>query len=129
MDDIRIDDVQQTGACLTVQAAGDLADTLTIEHAAGGGITLAWGASCAAGDDDYEVYEGSIGTWYDHGPRLCTTAGATSVTFSPPPGDRYFLIVPRNAAREGSYGARSDGTQLPQGSSSCLAQKVALTCP
>ena len=129
LDDVVIDDVAEPGTCATIYAAGDLTDALTLDRTPGGDISLAWGASCAGTDDDFEVYEGTIGAWYDHVPKLCSTGGATSVTFAPPPGDVYYLVVPRNAFREGSYGIDSEGVQHPAGAGSCLTQKIALTCP
>jgi hypothetical protein len=129
LDDLEIDDVQEPGTCLVILAAGDLGDSLTVNHAAGGDIMLAWGASCAGTDDDFEIYQGTIGTWYDHVPRLCSTGGVTSTTFAPPPGNAYYLVAPRNALREGSYGVNSEGAPLPAAAGSCLEQKLTLTCP
>ena len=57
-------------------AAGDVAGIGVAKS--GTDVTLSWGASCTATDTDYEVYEGTLGTWYSHEPRSCTTAGATS---------------------------------------------------
>ena len=44
-------------------AAGDVANTLEVQHAGDGDITVSWGNSCAATDDDYAIYEGTIGSW------------------------------------------------------------------
>jgi len=114
---------------LGVVAAGDVADTLTVKYVAGGDITLLWGDSCVAGDDDYALYEGTIGTWYSHVARFCTTGAATSATFTPTAGNTYFLVVPRSLLREGSYGAASNGTPRPQGAAACAVQEVTLVCP
>ena len=78
-------------------------------------ITLSWDASCVAGDDDYEIYEGEGGDFTSHTSKLCTTLGATSATFVPAAGSSYYLVVPRNADREGSYGTDSNGIERPQG--------------
>ncbi len=90
----------------------------------GGDITLSWDASCSPTDTDYGVYEGSIGVYYSHTERLCTTGGLVGVTLTPGAGDRYYLVVPRNAASEGSYGHTSDGDERPPGSSTCLSQLI-----
>ena len=90
----------------------------------GGDIMLSWDASCSTTDTDYDVYEGSIGTYYSHAERLCTTGGLLSVTLTPSFGDRYYLVVPRNAASEGSHGHTSDGLERPPGSSTCLSQLI-----
>ena len=93
-------------------------------------LVLSWGAgSCNPGDSDYEVYEGTIGGLFDsHGPRLCSTGGATTVTLSPGAGNTYYLVVPRNGVSEGSYGRRSDGSQRPQSTAACLPQVIASAC-
>ena len=110
--------------------AGDIADTLTIAPAAGGDITLSWGASCSATDTDYSVYEGGLGSYYTHVARLCSTGGATSVTLTPPSGASvYYLVVPRNAAFEGVYGKASSGAPIPPGGTTCTAQLVTTDCP
>ncbi|MGH7674143.1 MAG: M36 family metallopeptidase, partial [Gemmatimonadales bacterium] len=43
LDDLEIDDVQEPGTCAAILAAGDVADSLTIERKAGGDIALSWG--------------------------------------------------------------------------------------
>jgi hypothetical protein len=107
-------------------AAPDL--PLTVTQAAGGQITLAWDTSCVAGDTDYEIYEGSVGAFYSHSMKLCTTGGATTATFMPAPGDSYYLVVPRQAGREGSYGFDSAVVERPPGVPACLPQLI-LECP
>jgi hypothetical protein len=57
----------------------------------------------------------------------CTTGGATTYTYAPA-GDRFFLVVPRNTAYEGSYGADSAGAERLPSSLACLPQEVSV-CP
>jgi hypothetical protein len=109
--------------------AGDVGDSLSIAHAGGGDITLSWATSCAATDTDYSVYEGTLGSWYSHIARLCSTDGATNVTVTPQPASAYYLIVPRNQAFEGSYGKASSGADIPPGGNACEAQRVLSACP
>ena len=119
-----------------VPAAGVLPDgsgatkPLTVSLAAGS-LTLSWGTSCATTDSDYEVYEGTLGQpfAYNHSEKLCTTGGATTATFVAPAGSVYYLVVPKNTVSEGSYGHASSGSEIPQGSSACLPQQIAVTCP
>lgn len=101
---------------------------LTIERLVGGDLMLSWGASCSAIDDDYNVYEGVIGSWTSHQPAACGTGGATSVTLAIPPGDVYYLAVPANAAGEGSYGRNSIGDERPASANAC-SPPTPLTCP
>ena len=102
---------------------------LTVRPLSGGEIELTWGASCLAGDSDYEVYEGVLGNFTSHVPRACSTAGFQSHHLMPSDGNRYYLVVPRNAQREGSYGSRSDGSERLPSASACLPQAVTSSCP
>jgi hypothetical protein len=80
-------------------------------------ITLTWPPSCSNADTDYEVYEGEIGAWYSHvspaSGAVCSTGGATGATFDAGAGNRYYLVVPRDALIEGSYGQDGDGLERP----------------
>ena len=96
---------------------------------AGNDLTLTWGSSCSASDTDYEIYEGTLGLFTSHTARFCTTGGAATLTFPAPAGSAYYLVVPRNAAREGSYGRASDGSERPQGIEACLPRALAPACP
>jgi hypothetical protein len=109
--------------------AGDIAETLYLQRATGADITLSWGHSCSATDDDFAIDEGTIGSWYSHLARFCSTGGATTATFKPAPEDSYCLVVPRNAQREGAYGAASSGPPRLQGVGACAIQEVAPGCP
>lgn len=94
----------------------------------GGSVTLTWDPSCRPSDGDYAVYEGAIGSFAGRLPRHCSTGGLRSATFAPNAGNRYFLVVPRSAVREGSYGVDSAGQERPASTSACLPQTVA-SCP
>ncbi|MGH9869645.1 MAG: DNRLRE domain-containing protein [Candidatus Polarisedimenticolia bacterium] len=101
---------------------------LTVDLAPGGDITLSWSASCTATDTDFAVYEGVLEDFTSHQPRLCSTAGSMTVTLTPGSGGRYYLVVPHNGAREGSYGLKSDLSERPASSAPCVPQSIA-TCP
>jgi hypothetical protein len=96
---------------------------------AGSEITLDWNASCVSTDTDYEVYEGTLGSWYSHGSLLCSTGGSTAVTFTPGSGDTYYLVVPTNGSVEGSYGFDDAFAERPQGAPSCHPQQIGGNCP
>jgi murein DD-endopeptidase MepM/ murein hydrolase activator NlpD len=95
----------------------------------GSQVTLEWAASCVPSDTDYEVYEGTIGSWYSHTSLLCTTGGATTAAFTPGGASTYYLVVPTNTVVEGSYGFDSQGAERPQGLSSCRPRQVGGSCP
>lgn len=93
-----------------------------------GNITLTWSASCITSDNDYEIYEGAIGNYTSHAQKYCSTSGATTMTFTPATSSAYYLVVPRNASSEGSYGYNSSGSQRPPASSPCRIQLI-IACP
>jgi hypothetical protein len=103
---------------------------LTITRAAPS-LTLSWGDDCPSPGDDYEVYEGALGSpfVYSHTMKQCTTGGATSATFMEPAGNVYYLVVKRNVVSEGSYGRSSDGSERPQGAAACLPRQAGPACP
>jgi hypothetical protein len=101
---------------------------LTAQKAAGTNITLKWFPSCSTADVDYDINEGTIGTWYSHLPVACTTAGATTATFAPAAGNDYYLVVPKGATTEGSYGANSASVPRPVSTAACVPQALG-TCP
>jgi len=88
-----------------------------------GDLELLWGPSCQSSDTDYAVYEGLLGNFTSHAPRLCGTAGATSATLTPASGNRYYLVVPLSPdGAEGSYGTGSNGMQRPPSATGCQPQ-------
>jgi hypothetical protein len=101
---------------------------LTITPAAGSDVQLSWGSSCLGSDTDYEVYEGDLSAPNSHVARLCSTAGGTTVTLTPAHDNSYYLVVPRNAGREGSYGLTGSGAERPRGLPACEQQSIG-TCP
>jgi hypothetical protein len=108
-------------------AAGGRVVGLTSNKGAGSTVVLNWAPSCSTGDTNYEVYEGTLGSWYSHLPVNCLT-GATTLTFTPGAGSVYHLVVPTNGTTEGSYGRNSSFVQRPASASACVAQSIG-TCP
>lgn len=84
-----------------------------------GQLQLDWDPSCVAGDTDYEIYDGTIGNYYDHQSAVCSTGGATSWNLPLPAGSRYYLIVPTDGSVEGGYGRDSLGTPRPAAGAGC----------
>jgi hypothetical protein len=87
-------------------------------------VTFSWGPSCVQIDNDYEVYEGNLGDFTSHTPRLCSTDGETSKTFTPSLADTYYLVVPTNLSQEGSYGLDSEGSERPISVTPCRPQQI-----
>src|SRR5206468_10757606 len=63
----------------------------------GADLTLTWGASCNASGVDYAIYQGTLGSYYSHASKFCTTQGLLTKTFAAEPGSQDFLIVPLTA--------------------------------
>jgi len=101
---------------------------LVVERTERGNLNLLWAGSCLATDVDFVIYAGSLGDFHDHTSIDCTTSGATMYTFTPQPGNRYYLVVPRNATHEGSYGTDGDGFERPPSPEACLDQEPS-DCP
>lgn len=98
---------------------------LTIAKATDGKLILTWSRSCSATDNDYAIYSGPLVGNHDPMPVTCSTGGETDATIGPESGNRYYLVVPRNKRREGSYGVLSDGSERKPSTRACLAQLTA----
>lgn len=117
-------------------AAGSVPDgsgggiPLTLSKTALNEVRLSWGASCMPGDSDYAIYGGILGQFQTHVRLVCSTGGATDMTLASSGGDRtYFLVVPRNATNEGSYGVDSSGVERAASFLACVPQDAATACP
>jgi len=129
----------EMGSMLTISAtppSGGVPDgflipgtPLQIAHAAAGRIALSWGVSCGGLDTDFIVYESGSPDMHDARPLGCTTQGARAMTVDPPAGMVFYLVVPRSASNEGSWGYRSDGSPRPQSPSACLPQLLSTCSP
>jgi hypothetical protein len=94
---------------------------------AGSDLDLAWAGACS-GATDYAIYEGQLELPRSKLPVQCSTSGATNARITPSPGARFYLVVPRTASAEGSYGLTSDAQERPPDAGACLAQSIA-SCP
>jgi len=129
LDDISFSPPPASVAAGAVPNGSDRPGTpLTISHLPDGDLLLAWGTSCRLSDLDFEIYEGALGDFTSHLPMACTTGDLTEAALTPPEGPAYYLVVPRNQTREGSYGRASDGSERPAPVSTCLLQAFA-ACP
>lgn len=91
-----------------------------------GSVSLAWSPPCnAAGtpDQDFAVYQGTIGDFGSYDTVTCSTGRATSYLAPDDGQSRFYLVVPRTSAAEGSYGASSFGERSPA-ASACKPQDV-----
>lgn len=91
-------------------------------------VALSWGPSCAPVVDDYEVYEGALGSFTSHTPLACSTGGATATLVTPGSDSRYYLVVARNGGSEGSYGTDSSGAERPASAAACIVRRLG-DCP
>ena len=101
---------------------GSDGEGLTLEPLPGGELGLSWGPSCSPSDTDYAIYAGTVGDFAATFPLLCSTAGATQASVTPPAGDAFFLVVPHNGTIEGSYGLDGQGLERPASPAACFPQ-------
>jgi hypothetical protein len=101
-----------------------LKNPLVATKAGGGAITLTWDKSCSLTDSSYAVYTGVLGSFASHVPLTCSTGGQKTLTFTPAAGDAYYLIVPQNGNREGSYGFDGAGAERPASAAACFVQQI-----
>jgi hypothetical protein len=114
----------------SVPDGGDVPGTpLLVGRTFSGQLVLDWSASCSSEDTDYEIYRGTVGDFTTHAQVQCSTSGATTATITPGAGNRYYLVVPRNATQEGSYGRDSQGTERPQAAVPCPGVVQVVACP
>jgi hypothetical protein len=125
--------------CLPETASGasrvaeEGADALHVARGASGDLTLTWGAACFPLGASYNVYEGTIGDWTSHAPRICANAGTTAL-LTPAPESSYYLVVPHTVnslppeSVEGSYGLLGDGTERAPSTNAC-GQRWVQECP
>lgn len=95
------------------------------------GVRLAWGEPCNAasvGGQDFAVYRGDVGAFDAHEPLFCSTAGQHSSIADDGAASGYYLVVPRTAALEGSYGLTSDGAERAPALDACATQVIE-ACP
>ena len=111
-----------------VPGAGIGPQPLRVRRQPDGALVLSWSRSCADSDDDYAVYEGTLGEFASHLPRVCSTGGATAWSLPGAVGNVYFLVVPNNTLREGSYGVDTAGLERAPSSAACKPQSVG-ACP
>lgn len=118
-------EIVETG--VPMPTAGGRVAGLTLARSGPNNLALAWGASCSAAENDYAVYEGTLGSFSNHQSVVCSTGGVTSTTIQPGSGSRYYLVVPRNSQREGSYGNTTAGPR-PPAANACVAQQAEAFC-
>ena len=129
----QIDDVSVTnalipvGACLQeVSAPGQ--PQLRLAKRSDGALDLIF-QDLGAAASSYNVYAGTIGTWYSHASSVChdtsSVAGApaagqrTMFAYSPPGGSAYLLVSASSSQAEGVLGFDSEGKPIPQPPTAC----------
>lgn len=127
-DDVYAQRIAADGSLGNGSAPGSVAD-LMVDRSTPGLVRISWAPSCGAAQD-YAIYEGSIGSWYDHTPADCSDDGADfEELIAAAAGDRYFLVVPLDSNDEGSYGTDSDSSERPPGAAGCQATQNLAPCP
>jgi hypothetical protein len=136
IDELRIEYQEIGGALCDVTPWPGVVPTTHFNRVDASTLEASWDASCnIAGfpEQTYSIQAGDLSTLssgggYTHVPvnDQCDLASTTS--FSPGPGDEYYLVVPVGDGREGGAGPDSAGTERPQPGTVCGVRRVA-TCP
>ena len=135
------------GSCTKTSAGYAFADAAgtpppgTVLPGGGGGalgksgadILFTWSAAkVTCNPSTYEIYRGALGSYYSHSILTCDTSGLTNWTNVSGLSDSnnyYYLIVPATASKEGSYGMKTGGIEIPQASTPCLPQDLTACTP
>jgi hypothetical protein len=93
-----------------------------------GSVRLSWGAPCnnsTVPNQDYAVYQGTIGNFSSLASLTCSTARSTSwiVEYSLPQR-RFRIVVPQTSVSEGSYGQKTSAERAPA-ALACKPQAIA----
>jgi hypothetical protein len=101
-----------------------------------GDLMLEWSSSCSQGAEDYGIYEGTIGVWYDHVLTDCSDDGGDRIEDVTPSGvANYYLVVAHNNKEEGSYGTdfisgiNSERPQAANPGDRCVVPQTVAACP
>lgn len=108
--------------------SGGRATGLTLAKGPNDDIALSWQPSCLTGDTDYAVYEGvmpNFSTWTD---KVCSTAGLTMQTITPDVQNTFYLVVPNDGVRQGSFGQNSSGDERIPPATLCY-DRIVSPCP
>ena len=89
---------------------------------------MMWDVGCGPNDEDYAIYQGTVGEFTSHVPLTCTTGGSDVVVLTPAAGNLYYLVVPLTLNREGSYGFDGNDDPRPASLAPCVSQAVEI-CP
>ena len=99
----------------------------------GSDILFTWSAAkTTCNPTTYEIYRGTLGSYYSHAALTCDTSGLTNWTNTSgllDANNYYYLIVPANATKEGSYGLNSSNGEIPQAATACLPQDLTACTP
>jgi len=126
VDDISVTNTSQPTSCAPGSPAVDEVSSVAsglplLLTRSGSSVVLSYEDVPGAGG--YNVYEGSLGSWYSHGSTaFCATATTLvsdrrATTILPKGGNRYFLVTAYTSA-EGPSGFSSTG-EIPPASSTC----------
>jgi hypothetical protein len=72
----------------------------------------------------YNVYEGSLGSWYSHAPKACQqvpplAGGRREVQLTPAAGSTYYLVTSFDLCQESISGTNSLGSPQPSANLTC----------
>jgi len=110
--------------CIENQAPGSVHNTLTLSKI-NNDIQLNWQPpNSLCNPLLYSIYRGTLPLFtYNHIPIACAIS-ETHYTDVSPQDSFYYLVTSMNSNYEGSYGKKSNGTEIPQSISPCAPQNT-----
>jgi hypothetical protein len=131
------EELRQRGPVLTVtyrlpptsspqppEVSGPVSGTpLLVSPLAGGNLRLSF-QDLAGAVGGYNIYDGTIGSWYSHAPAQCGASTSPisarrELDLTPAGGNTYYLVTAFDVCVEGTAGSNSAGTPLPAANLTC----------
>ena len=77
-------------------------------------LTISFGTACSATNNNIEYGLLANVRTYGYSGQVCSIGNTGTATFTPPTGNIFFLVVARDATKEGSYGKKRIGNVLSE---------------
>ncbi len=137
VDQVKVE-TMQNGApiCHVVDWPGRVPVGVSFELDGLGGIEASWADACNLGTlpgQTYSIQAGDIDQLsatgnYNHAPMAGQCGLCSPATFTPGPGNEYYLVVPNEGGHDGGGGTDSAGNSRPSAVSVCGLPREA-ACP
>lgn len=112
-----------TSSASPAEVSSPASPPLAVDKAAGGDLKVSF-QDLGGQVGGYNVYEGSLGSWYSHAGKLCQqaaslVAGRREIQLTPAAGSTYYLVTSYDLCHESISGIDSNGTPQPPSYLTC----------